>query len=38
MNNKLMFVIGCIIFLIYIFFYFKIVLNIKFKKKRDKES
>ena len=33
-----MFVIGCIIFLIYIFFYFKIVLNIKFRKKETKKA
>ena len=38
MNNKLMFIIGCIIFVIYIFFYFRIVLNQKFGKKRDKKS
>ena len=33
-----MFIIGCVIFLIYNFFYFKIVLNQKRAKKKDKES
>ena len=37
MNNKLMFIIGCIIFVIYNFFYFKIVLKQKFGKKNDEE-
>ena len=32
-----MFIIGCIIFVIYNFFYFKIVLKQKFGKKNDKE-
>lgn len=36
MNNKLMFIIGCIIFVIYIYFYFRIVLNQKYKSKKDK--
>ena len=38
MNNKAMFIIGSVIFLIYVFFYFKIVLRQKFFQKKDKES
>jgi hypothetical protein len=33
-----MFIVGCVIFLIYNFFYFKIVLKQKFGQKKDKES
>jgi len=37
MENKTMFVIGIVIFVIYNFFYFKIVLRQKFgKKNKDK--
>jgi len=35
MNNKVMFIVGCIVFLIYIYFYFRIVLRQKFGKKKD---
>lgn len=35
MNNKVMFIIGCVIFLIYIYFYFRIVLRQKFFKKKN---
>ncbi len=38
MNNKGMFIIGSIIFLIYVFFYFKIVLRQKFYQKKDKDA
>lgn len=38
MNNKGMFIIGSIIFLIYVFFYFKIVLRQKFYHKKDKDA
>lgn len=39
MNNKAMFVIGSIIFLIYVFFYFKIVLRQKFfNKEKDTDA
>ncbi len=37
MQNKGMFIIGSIIFLIYVFFYFKIVLRQKFFQKKDRE-
>ena len=36
MNNKVMFIVGSIVFLIYIYFYFRIVLRQKFGKKKDK--
>jgi len=35
MENKVMFIIGVVIFLVYNFFYFKIVLRQKFGKKKD---
>jgi len=35
MNNKVMFIVGAIIFLIYVYFYFRIVLRQKFGKKKD---
>ena len=37
MQNKGMFIIGSIVFIIYIFFYFKIVLRQKFFEKKDKD-
>ncbi len=37
MNNKAMFIIGIIIFIVYNFFYFKIVLR-QFKKKSKKNQ
>ena len=36
MNNKSMFIIGIVIFVIYNFFYFKIVLRQKWGRKKDK--
>lgn len=39
MENKTMFIIGFVIFIIYNFFYFKIVLRQKFSKKsKDKKK
>jgi hypothetical protein len=37
MQNKGMFIIGSIVFIIYVFFYFKIVLRQKFFEKKDKD-
>ncbi len=37
MQNKGMFIIGSIVFFIYVFFYFKIVLRQKFFEKKDKD-
>lgn len=37
MQNKEMFIIGSIVFIIYVFFYFKIVLRQKFFEKKDKD-
>ncbi len=37
MQNKGMFIIGSIVFIIYVFFYFKIILRQKFFEKKDKD-
>jgi len=38
MNNKVMFIVGCVIFVIYNYFYFRIVLRQKFWKKKEDDS